>query len=49
MGGACSTTAGGMDFREVGIGWAGVQSIDMVQDRDQWRTLVNAVLNLRVP
>jgi hypothetical protein len=30
------------------IGWDGVDWIDMPQDRDQWRTLVNTVLNLRV-
>jgi hypothetical protein len=36
-----------MDFRE--IGWDGVDSIDMTQDRDQWRALVNTVLKLRVP
>jgi hypothetical protein len=36
-----------MDFRE--IIWDGVNWIDMVQDRDQWRALVNTVLNLRVP
>jgi hypothetical protein len=36
-----------MDLRE--IGWNGVEWIDMVQDRDQWRALVNTVLNLRVP
>jgi hypothetical protein len=33
-----------MDLRE--IGWDGVDWIDMARDRDQWRTLVNAVLNL---
>jgi hypothetical protein len=36
-----------MDLRE--IEWDGVDSIDMAQDRDQWRALVNTVLNLRVP
>jgi hypothetical protein len=36
-----------MNLRE--IGWYGVDWIDMAQDRDQWRALVNTVLNLRVP
>jgi hypothetical protein len=36
-----------MDLRE--IGWDGVDWIDMVQVRDQWRAHVNTVLNLRVP
>jgi hypothetical protein len=36
-----------MDLRE--IGWVEVDWIDMAQDRDQWRALVNTVLNLRVP
>jgi hypothetical protein len=35
-----------MDFRE--RGWD-VDCIDMAKDRDQWRALVNTVLNLRVP
>jgi hypothetical protein len=30
------------------IGWDGVDWIDMAQDRDQWRALVNTVLNLQV-
>jgi hypothetical protein len=30
-----------MDLRE--IGWNGVDWIDMAQDRDQWRALVNTV------
>jgi hypothetical protein len=36
-----------MDLRE--IGWDGVYWIDIDQDRDQWRALVNTVLNVRVP
>jgi hypothetical protein len=36
-----------MDFRE--IGWDGVDWIDMSQDRDRWRALVNTVLKHRVP
>jgi hypothetical protein len=36
-----------MDLRE--IGWDGVQWIDMAQERDQWRVLVNKVLDLRLP
>jgi hypothetical protein len=36
-----------MDLRE--IGWDGVDWIDLAQDRDQWRVLVNTVINLRVP
>jgi hypothetical protein len=36
-----------MDLRE--IGWDVVDWMDMAQDRDQWRALVNTVLNLRVP
>jgi hypothetical protein len=30
------------------IGWDGVDWIDLAQDRDQWRALVNTVMNLRV-
>jgi hypothetical protein len=36
-----------MDLRE--IGWDGMDWINLVQDRDQWRALVNTVMNLRVP
>jgi hypothetical protein len=36
-----------MDLREVG--WDGVDWIDMAQDMDQWRALVNTVFYLRVP
>jgi hypothetical protein len=36
-----------MDLRE--IGWDGMDWIDLAQDRDQWRALVNTVMNLQVP
>jgi hypothetical protein len=36
-----------MDLRE--IGWDGADWNHMAKDRDQWRALVNTVLNLRVP
>jgi hypothetical protein len=36
-----------MDFRE--IKWGGINWIDLAQDRDQWRALVDMVMKLRVP
>jgi hypothetical protein len=36
-----------MDFRE--IGWGGMDWIDLAQDGDQWRALVNMVMNVQVP
>jgi hypothetical protein len=35
------------DVRE--RGWDGMDWIDLSQDRDQWRALVNTVTNLQVP
>jgi hypothetical protein len=35
-----------MDLGE--LGWGGMVWIDLAQDRDQWRGLVSAVMNLRV-
>jgi hypothetical protein len=31
------------------IGWDGMDWIDLAQDREQYRALVNTVMNLRVP
>ena len=36
-----------MDFQEVECG--GIDWITLVQDRDRWQELLNAVTNLRVP
>jgi hypothetical protein len=30
------------------VGWGGMDWIDMAQDRDRWRAVVNVVMNLRV-
>jgi hypothetical protein len=30
------------------IGWDGMDWIDLAQNRDQWKALVNTVMNLRV-
>jgi hypothetical protein len=36
-----------MDLRETG--WDGLDWIDLAQDRDKWRALLNTVMSLRVP
>jgi hypothetical protein len=41
-----------VDNIKMGLGeikWDGVNWIDLAQDRDQWRTFVNTVMNIRVP
>jgi hypothetical protein len=36
-----------VDLRE--IGWDGMDWMDVAQERDQWRALVNTVMKFRVP
>jgi hypothetical protein len=36
-----------MDLRE--IGWCGIYWIDLAQDSDQWKALVNTAVNLGFP
>jgi hypothetical protein len=36
-----------MDLR--GIGWGGMDWIELAQDKDQWKDIVNTVMSLRVP
>jgi hypothetical protein len=36
-----------MNLRE--MGWGGMGWIDLAQDRDEWRVLVNMVMNCQVP
>jgi acyl carrier protein len=31
------------------IGWDSMDWVDLIQDKDQWRDIVNTVLNLRIP
>jgi hypothetical protein len=32
-----------------GIQWSGMDCVDLAQDRDQWRALLNTVMNLPFP
>jgi hypothetical protein len=44
----CKYREQGYTYDLRGIGWDGMDWIDLAQDRDQWRDLVNTVINLRV-
>jgi hypothetical protein len=37
-----------MDLRDMGLGEGDTDRIDLAQDRNRWRVLVNAVMNLQV-
>jgi hypothetical protein len=39
----------GIDLQELGLGGRGMDWTDLAKDRDRWRALVNAVMDLRVP
>jgi hypothetical protein len=36
-------------LEEEEVGWGGIEWIDLAQDWDTWRALVNTVMNLLVP
>jgi hypothetical protein len=38
-----------MDLTIREIGWGGMDWIELAQEMDQWRALMNSVINLRVP
>jgi hypothetical protein len=38
-----------LNLKRDGMGWDGMDWINLAQDRDQWRVLVNTVVNFLVP
>jgi hypothetical protein len=38
-----------MERKKSLIGWGGIDWIDLAQDRDQYRVLLNTVINIQVP
>lgn len=43
-----SVDGGNIDVDIQEVGWGGLGWIDLDEDRDRWRALMNAVMNLRV-
>jgi hypothetical protein len=41
--------SGSIKYWETEIGWGGMDWIDLAQDSDQWRALVNRIMNHRAP
>jgi hypothetical protein len=37
-----------IDLRSDGMGWTGLDWIDLAEDRNEWMPFVNTVMNLRV-
>jgi hypothetical protein len=49
FGADCTNILSGENVGMVEMGFGGMDWIDLAQDGDRWRALVNAVVNLHVP